>query len=690
MTATPAPTLTDAIAAARESRVVVPHDLYALRFVGDPQPSPDGSRVAFVVTEADAKAGKEYRSRIWLVPTDGSVPPRPLTAGPKKDTSPRWSPDGTRIAFISDRKDDTTHLYVLDLRGGDPRQLTTGRVGATNPVWSPDGTRICFVRRVGAELGPEKTADEAAKDAWASRVRVVTRAKFRVDGVGMWDGGYDHLFVIAADGGEPVQITAGDWDDREPAWSPDGTHIAFTSSREDDRETHSRNDLYIVAATAGVVTKLTASDGRVSSPAWSPDGTQIAYFGHHEGDRWAACTRLWEIGADGSAPPRCLTPHLDRRANAGATLHDQNLPATPHAPIWTRDGESLYFIAADGGNQHLYMAVRAVAQAVALTEGERVVLAARPLSSHSFVLLTTTATAELFVWTLNIDDAAQPSVAIIERQLTHTNADFLARKAIRAPERFRVRGADDHAIDCWLLTPPGFDPARMYPLVLAIHGGPQAQYGSAFSHEFQTLAGAGYLVLSTNPHGSIGYGEQFTEELRLHFGEKDMPDVMAAIDAAISRGYVDEGCIGATGGSYGGFLVNWLVGHTDRFAAAITQRSISNWVSDYGSSDFSAIAARAEFGGPPWEQMATYIRLSPITYAGAFHTPLLIEHQEGDLRCAMEQAEQLYMACRLHGVPTELVRYPNESHGMSRTGQPRHRTDRLERHLAWFARYLKG
>ena len=697
MTETPAslppPAIADALATARESRTVQPHDLYDLRFVGDPQPSPDGQHIAFVVREADSAKGVEYHSRLWLVRTDGSIPPRPLTAG-KKDTSPRWSPNGSHIAFVSTRTDDTPHLFILDLRGGDARPLTIGRVGASDPVWSPDGAQIAFVRRVGGALPPAKDADDDAKDAWSNRVRSYTRAKWRRDGDGFWDGGYDHLFIVPAEGGKPLQITSGEWDDHSPAWSPDGSRLAFTSSRSPDRDTHSRNELYIVPATGGDATALTAGDGRVSSPAWSPDGTHIAYFGHHEGDAWAACTRLWEVRADSTAPPRCLSPDLDRRATNGATLHDQNTPATPHAPIWTANGDALYFIAAHEGNQHLYMAIRALAASAPMIEGERTIIAARPLPNApgSFVLLATTATApaELLVHTITMTDTDPPSFTTTERQLTHCNADYLARKAIRAPERFRVQGADEHLVDCWLLTPPTFDPSHTYPLVLAMHGGPQAQYGNAFSHEFQTLAGAGYLVLYTNPHGSVGYGEQFTEELRLHFGEQDAPDVIAATATVVARGYVDERRIGLTGGSYGGFLVNWLVGHSDRFAAAITQRCVSNWVSDYGSSDFSAIAARAEFDGPPWEQLETYVRLSPITYAGRFNTPLLIEHQEGDLRCAIEQAEQMYMACKMRDVPTELVRYPNESHGMSRAGQPRHRTDRLARHLAWFAHYLRG
>jgi len=681
----PPPKPADAIRAARETRRIVPHDLYDLQFVGDPQPAPDGSRVAYVVTTADAETGGKYTSRIWIVPTDGSTPPCPLTTGTAKDTAPRWSPDGTRIAFLSTRAEDTAHLFVLDLRGGDPRQLTVGCEAVSAPTWSPDGTHIAIVRHIGGALAPPKEADETEKDAWANRVRTITAAKYREDGSGFRDGGYDHVCVVSADSAtaddKPVQLTHGDWDNTSPAWSPDGTRIAFKSYREPDRDANFRSDIWVVAATGGEARKVTRSAGQASAPAWSPDSTTIAYFGHDAGDAWAACSRVWAVDAEGGTPPCCLTPALDRRVSDGATLHDQPIPATTNAPLWTTDGRHVRFIVADGGNQHVYRASLDGSEVALVAGGERVILAVRSLPDDRLVLLATSPAqpAELFV-----------SANGEERQLTETNAAFLARKDARLAERFTVQGSDDHVIDCWLLTPPGFDPAQQYPLVLEIHGGPQAQYGNAFSHEFQTWANAGYLVLYTNPHGSVGYGEAFTEALRLYFGEQDMPDVTAAVDAVIARGCVDTRRLGATGGSYGGFMVNWLVGHTDRFAAAITQRCISNWVSDYGSSDYSAIAAQQEFGGPPWEQMETYVRLSPLTYAGNIVTPLLIEHQEGDMRCAVEQAEQLYSACKRRGVPVEFVRYPNESHGMSRTGQPRHRTDRLERHLAWFARYLNA
>jgi len=662
-----------------DSRRIVPDDLYALQFVGDPQPAPDGSRVAFIVTTADEEEN-DYRSRIWLVATDGDAAPTPLTAGAKKDTSPRWSPDGTRLVFVSNRAEETLHLWLLDLRGGEARQLTHGKEPASDPVWSPDGTRIAYVAHFGGEQPPEKDADDKTKRVWENRVRTIARIKYKHDGDGFWDGGYDHLFTIPTEGGERTQLTDGEWDDSQPAWSPDGSRIAFISYREDDRDRVARSDLWTVSAAGGEARKLTESNGEASSPSLSPNGQTIAFFGHNEGNKWSATTRVWTVPANGSAPPRCLTTSLDRNVGNG-TLHDQTIPETPHRPLWSTDGATVQFLVTDSGNSHLYTVPTDGGNVRCLLGDERVILGARQMSDGRMVVLMTDATmpAELFV----IGGARQ-------RQLTDMNRAWLASKDVRTPERFRVHGDDNHEIDCWLLTPPDFTESERYPLVLEIHGGPQAQYGNAFFHEMQVWASAGYLVLFTNPHGSIGYGERFTEELRRHYGEKDMPDLMTALDAVIARGIVDETRIGVTGGSYGGFMVNWLIGQTDRFAAGITQRCIANWVSDYGTSDLSVLSAVEEFGGPPWEAMETYLRLSPLTYVGNIKTPLHIEQQERDYRCAMEQGEQMFMALKARDVPVEFVRYPNESHGMSRGGQPHHRTSRLIRHLAWFAKYLVG
>ena len=254
-----------------ETRRVVPQDLYALQFVGDPQPSPDGSRIAFVVAQADEEEN-DYRSRIWLVATDGEGEPIPLTAGTKKDSSPRWSPDGTRLVFVSNRAEETPHLWLLDLRGGEARQLTHGKEPASDPVWSPDGARIAYVAHIGGEQSPEKGTDEKIKRAWENRIRTITRRKYKHDGDGFWDGGHDHLCVIPAAGGGRTQLTDGDWDDGQPVWSPDGAQIVFTAYREEDRDRVARSDLWTVPATGGEARKLTLSDGEASAPAWCRTG----------------------------------------------------------------------------------------------------------------------------------------------------------------------------------------------------------------------------------------------------------------------------------------------------------------------------------------------------------------------------------------------------------------------------------
>ncbi len=324
-----------------DTRRVTPRDLYALQFVGDPQPAPDGSRIAFVVTTADEEEN-DYRSRIWLVAADGESEPRPLTSGAKKDDSPRWSPDGTRLVFVSNRAEEKSQLWLLDLRGGEARQLTHGKEPASDPVWSADGTQIAYVAHIGGEQPPEKDADEKTKRAWENRVRTVTRRKYKMDGDGFWDGGYDHLFVIPADGGARTQLTDGEWDDGQPAWSPDGSRIAFISYREEDRDRVSRSDLWTVLADGGTARKLTGSDGEVSAPAFSPDGRTIAFFGHNEGNTWAVTPRVWSVPADGSAPPRCLTASLDRQVTIG-TLHDQTTPHTAHLPRWSANGDTISF-----------------------------------------------------------------------------------------------------------------------------------------------------------------------------------------------------------------------------------------------------------------------------------------------------------------------------------------------------------
>lgn len=671
-------------------------DLYAFQFVGDPRLSPDGSRVAFVVTMADRERN-DYRSRIWLAPTDGSTPPRPLTAGLGKDTSPRWSPDGRHLAFVSDRAPQTPpphtvagerprpQIWALDLAGGEARQVTALRQGAADPAWSPDGCRIVCTAQTGGpdDLPPDETKSEAERTRErADRVREITTLKYKFDGLGYLDDRRRHLFLAERPTEDtPLaparQLTHGAHNNSQPVWSPDGRRIAFISYREPDEDVTFRSDLWILDSASGDCRKLTASGGGTTAPSWSPDGGQIAYLGHQEGEGTAAMARLWTVVASGDAAPICRSAVFDRDLG-NSVLTDQTLPGGQEGPCWEADGRALLALTADGGTTGLRRFALDSDAPTIVVGGERT-LTACTVAAGAIVFAATDPThlAELFV------RAADGS----ERALTALNEPLLRERTVAAPERLRFIGARGEAIDGWLLR-PGTVTGAAVPLIVELHGGPHGQYGAAFFHEFQLLAARGYAVFACNPHGSTGRGDTFAKAILRDWGEIAMVDVLAGLEAALATGGLDAGRLGITGGSYGGFLTNWMVGHTDRFRAAVTQRSYCNALGYFGVDDIGAISDVAELGGHPWEVPERYLALSPLLFAGNVTTPTLIEHQADDYRCPLSQAEQWYAALKKRGVPTKLLIYPNESHGMSRNGKPRHRIERLGHNTAWFDQWL--
>jgi len=644
-------------------RAMRPADLTRIRWVSDPQISPDGRRVAFVVATLSEERD-EYLSNIWVVDVVGGEPRR-FTTGPGRDTAPRWSPDGAWLAFLSAREAKAKpQLHVMPADGGEPVRLTEQPHGVSAPAWAPDSARLAFVSRVGPAPadGPEKSKP----------ARIITTVKYRFNGEGFIYDRPPHVFVIARDGGAPRQITDGDCVDEEPAWSPDGRVIAFTSARHADRDHDDARDLFVVSADGGEPRRLTDTSAVVTGPAFSPDGRTLAYVARRGRNAFADNHRLFTTAVEGGAS-RELSAGFDRSVGA---LGDAWV-------VWSAGGQWLHFAVEDGGRVviHRVPAAANAAPTPAVT-GERVVtgFSVAPDGTLAFTASTATVPAEVFV---SAGDGSQ------ERPITDVNRVWRGEVALSVPERFRYERAGA-TIDGWVMRPVGAEPGRRYPVLLNVHGGPHTQYGVGFFDEFQVYAGAGYAVVFTNPRGGRGYGEAFARAVLGDWGGGDVADVLAGLDEALRRfDFLDAERLGVLGGSYGGFMTSWIVGHTDRFRAACSERAVNDQRTMFGTSDIGHLFNVTALGGVmPWDDPARYVERSPLTYASRITTPLLIIHSEEDYRCPIEQAEQLFVALKTLRRETMLVRFPGENHELSRSGTPRHRLERFRIILDWFGRYL--
>lgn len=651
---------------------MVPEDVFELTGVADPRLSPDGRMVAYVVGAVDGKAN-EYRGAIWLAPADGAAEPRQFTSGTKHDADPRWSPDGSRIAFTSNRADKTMQLYVMPFAGGEPRKLTGLKEDVTQPAWSPDGSTIAFVARV-----PDAAYGE--EDDKRRQPRRFTRLQYKLDSVGWTGDRRQHLFVVKTDGSsEPVQLTDGDYEDTSPAWSPDGATLAFVSARQPDWDTEPVSDVYLVAAEGGEPRRLTQGGGRIDRVSWSADGARLAaqrYPGVFDDPKH---TQIAVIEAT-SGEIDLITTGLDRNCGTYPQLRE---------PLW--EGGDVVFALEDRGNTHLYRVAADGSRAPELVVGgERTVTGFDVAGGRlAYSVDEPTRLSELLV----AEPRRAPAAA---RRLTRVGDAFATGRELAAAERFTATSADGSEVDAWVMKPVGYEPGIRYPTLLNIHGGPFCQYGNTFFDEFQVYCGAGYVVVFSNPRGSSGYSEAWGRAIRgpgaagPGWGSVDYEDCMAVTDEAVRRfDFVDGERLGVIGGSYGGYMTSWIVGHTDRFKAAVSERAVNQLVSEWGSSDFGW-DFKGYFGAFVFEDVGAYLSISPATYAERIHTPLLILHSEKDLRCAVEQAEQLFVTLRLLKRPVELVRFPEESHELTRSGSPVHRVQRFEIVLEWFDRYLKG
>jgi dipeptidyl aminopeptidase/acylaminoacyl peptidase len=646
-----------------------PEDVYALTSAGDPRLSPDGRLVAYVVTRIDREESA-YRSAIWVVPVDGSEEPRELTSGERRDTSPRWSPDGKWLAFASNRDGEDeekakAQLYVVAADGGDePRKLTDGDESVEALAWSPDSTRIAFARRVRDDAYAEESDRKRAP-------RRFTRVFYKLDSVGWVGDRRKHIFVVGIDGGDERRLTDGDCENDHPAWSPDSTQVAFDSMRGERWDVDLRAAIYVVDADGGEPSKLTAEDETGSRPAFSPDGSLIAYY-HAPWDGTSPHHGQVAVVAAGGGERRILTASLDRNCESYPTVRE---------PAW--DGDSIVFALEDGGNVHLYaVAADGSGEPKLVAGGERSIGLYDAVDGVlAYTASTHTRPHELFVGA--------------DKRLTNVTDAFTSACDLLEAERFTAISADGTEVDAWLVRPAGFEEGKRYPALLTIHGGPFSQYGTGFFDEVQVYAGAGYAVLFSNPRGGSGYSEAWGRAIRgpigrggSGWGGVDYEDLMGVVDTALEKfPFLDADRLGVLGGSYGGYMTSWIVGHTQRFKAALSERAVNSLTSMFGSSDVGWVFEK-QFGAPMWEDMDAYLAMSPASYAHEIKTPVLVMHSENDLRCNIEQGELLFNLLRVMGKDVEMVRFPAESHELSRSGSPVHRVMRFEAILEWFGRYL--
>jgi dipeptidyl aminopeptidase/acylaminoacyl peptidase len=671
----------------RERRALELRDYYRLETAGSPAISPDGKRVAFVRTRVVESENRRH-SEIWLAPTDASSRPVRLTSPAFSSTAPRFSPDGALLAFSSQRKlpgppsaegADETSIWFLRMDQPAGEAFRIEGVGGT-PVFSPDNRWIAFTKKTppGPPAKPEHASEFDKLVHERFKGRIYDWLRYRFDGRGYLPDPRDaaasppeELYLVAREGGTPRQLTRLGVSVERAAWRPDSSALVITANaHQRDEYTYERADLWLVPL-EGEIRRLTDDGHHHEAPVFSPDGRSLVFRRElglskviESKQGRGAASDLYVMSVEGGAP-RNLTQHWD---------------LLPGEPTFAPDGRSVHFSAGVGGDSHLFR--------VSLEGGrvEQVTRGARRLGGFSF-----SADGSRIAYTGS--DPTHPTEVFTaassgggESRLSGLSDALLREVELRPAERLLYKSPDGTPVEGWVMLPRGYDAQRRYPLVLSIHGGPHGAYGTDFSFPFQLLAARGYVVLYTNPRGSTGYGEDFLWATWGGWGLRDTEDVLAGVDAALKKYSIDEKRLGVGGYSYGGFLTNWIIGHTTRFAAAVAGAGVSNWVSDYGTADIPR-TKESEFYGPPWEPRSQelLIKQSPVHYAGAVRTPTLFVHGESDLRVPIEQAEQMYVALRKRRVPARFVRYPDTYHG---NWTPWNTVHRYQQELRWWDEHL--
>lgn len=660
------------IALAQDSPLRTPleaADLFQLELASDPQISPDGSRVVYVRRWADDTEDR-WRGNLWSVSSTGDDP-RALTSGARSDGSPRWSPDGRRLAFVSGES-GSAQIWVRWMDSGQMARLTNLAEGPSSLAWSPDGRSIAFTAFVEETPEPFVAMPKAPAGAqWAKPATVITQLGYRADGAGYLRPGHAQLFVVPSDGGTPRALTHGAYDANGPlSWTPDGKSIVFTSNRRADAEMQPLDtEVWVVDVADTSLRALTDRRGPDNSPAISPDGSQVAYVGFDDRYQGYQVTHLYVVPTAGGAS-RPLTATFD---------------CDVQSPTWAPDGKSILFQYSTRGETKIASVVLTGALTTLCSDVGGADIG-RPYASGSFSVARDGRIAFTHTSPERPADVAVLAPGRAPLVVTSLNDDVAAQRVLRPALELSVKSsADGRAIQSWYITPPGFDATKRYPLILEIHGGPFADYGLRFSYEFQTYAARGYVVLYCNPRGSTSYGEEFGNLIHHAYPGQDYDDLMSCVDALIARGFVDEKRLYVTGGSGGGLLTAWIVGKTERFAAAVSAKPVIDWMSHVLTADEYPFFVRYWFPAPPWEQPEQYFRRSPLSLVGHVKTPTMLLTGEQDWRTPISQAEEYYQALKLRGIDTALVRIPDSSHALA--DRPSQLIAKVLHILKWFERH---
>ena len=652
-----------------KKRLPIAADLKRFRFVSDPQVSPDGKSVLFVVTRmVEEGENGDYSSNIWRYSEEKI---KQLSFRDGRNSNPRWSPDGRTVLFVSSRKTKNisyTRLMTMSSSGGKATTILELRKGKiegkiSDPKWTSDGRTILFQSDMKKKAG--------------SDVKVVKRIVYRLNDEGYFHDRRTHLYSIKPNGRNLIQLTSGEFDVEGYSISSDGGTVAFIANMTPEADYSLVRDIHVMPTTGGKPVKVTDSKGPIYAVSWSHDGKKLAYLGHDLRRRLATNTGIWLTSSKGG-PTVELTWEFDR--SAGNHLNSDSRVASPDpSPVWDPDDHRLSFLATSGGSCHIYTVTVEGRMVKRLTEGERSV-EGFSLSRDGRVLAYTSMDA------LNLADVYVRD-GKGERKVTNLSNEILSKLKLSAPERFAFKATDGVDVEGWVMKPQSYHGERV-PTIVEIHGGPRTAYGYCLMFEFQLLAANGFAVGFTNPRGSTAYGEEFAAKILTNYGDRDYKDIMEATSYLVKASVADENRLGVAGGSYGGWMTNWIIGHTGRFKAAVSERCISNWNSFFGTSDIGYFFAEEEVGGVPWERPQHYAENSPITHVRDVQTPVLIIHSDEDYRCPIEQGEQFFVALKKLKKDTTMLRFPGENHELSRSGKPKHRIARLNYISDWFKTHL--